>query len=92
MYGTPGTNSGAVRLAVADVYNQTFKWVTGMPALLTSATTRYNIATEDGNSAVLGVNTPDGNWIYTINGTSAAATQGMKVEGGQITAIQKLKY
>ncbi|MFD2941586.1 DUF4374 domain-containing protein [Flavobacterium notoginsengisoli] len=92
MYGNVGTNAGAVRLAVADVYNQTFKWVTGMPAILTNATTRYNITTEDGNSAVLGVNTPDGNWIYTINGTSAAATQGMKVEGGQITAIQKLKY
>lgn len=92
MYGNVGTNAGAVRLAVADVYNQTFKWVTGMPALLTSATTRYNIATEDGNSAVLGVNTPDGNWIYTINGSTGAAAQGMKVDGGQITAIQKLKY
>ncbi|WP_281232891.1 DUF4374 domain-containing protein [Flavobacterium gelatinilyticum] len=92
MYGNPGTNAGAVKLAVADVYNQTFKWVTGMPAVLTSATTRYNITTEDGNSAVLGVNTPDGNWIYAINSTSAAATKGMKVEGGQITAIQKLKY
>ncbi|WP_289660917.1 DUF4374 domain-containing protein [Flavobacterium panacagri] len=92
MYGNVGTNSGTVKLAVADVYNQTFKWVTGMPAVLSNATTRYNITSEDGNSAVLGVNTPDGNWIYTINGTSAVATQGMKVEGGQITAIQKLKY
>jgi len=92
MYGTAGTNSGTVKLAVADVYNQTFKWVTGMPSVLSNATTRYNITTEDGNSAILGVNTPDGNWIYSINGTTAVATQGMKVEGGQITAIQKLKY
>ncbi|RUT72358.1 DUF4374 domain-containing protein [Flavobacterium cupreum] len=92
MYGNPGKNSGAVKLAIADVYNQTFTWVTNVPATLTSATSRYNIVTEDGNSAVLGINTPDGNWIYTINGTTAVATRGMKVEGGQITAIAKLKY
>lgn len=92
MYGTPGTNKGAVKLAIADVYNQTFVWVTNIPATLTSATTRYNIVSEDGNSAILGINTPDGNWIYSINGTTAVATRGMKVEGGSITAIQKLKY
>ncbi|WP_456311913.1 DUF4374 domain-containing protein [Pseudomonas shirazensis] len=92
MYGNAGKNNGAVKLAVADVYNQTFKWVTNAPATLTSATTRYNITTEDGNSAILGINTPEGNWIYSINGTTAVSTRGMKVEGGQITAIQKLKY
>jgi hypothetical protein len=92
MYGNAGKNTGAVKLAIADVYNQTFTWVTNAPATLTSATTRYNIVTEDGSSAVLGINTPEGNWIYTINGTTAVATRGMKVEGGQITAIQKLKY
>jgi len=92
MYGNAGKNNGAVKLAIADVYNQTFKWVTNGPAILNSATSRYNITTEDGNSAVIGLNTPDGNWIYTIDGTTAAATKGMKVEGGEITAIQKLKY
>ncbi len=92
MYGNVGKNNGAVKLAIADVYNQTFTWVTNAPATLTSATTRYNITSEDGNSAILGINTPEGNWIYSINGSTAAATRGMKVEGGQITAIQKLKY
>jgi hypothetical protein len=92
MYGNAGKNNGAVKLAVADVYNQTFTWVTNAPATLTSATSRYNITTEDGNAAIIGINTPEGNWIYTINGTTAVATRGMKVEGGQITAIQKLKY
>ncbi|PWB24370.1 DUF4374 domain-containing protein [Flavobacterium sp. HTF] len=92
MYGNAGKNNGAVKLAIADVYNQTFAWVTNVPATLTSATSRYNIVTEDGNSAVLGINTPEGSWIYTINGTTAVATRGMKVEGGQITAIAKLKY
>ncbi|OXG08936.1 uncharacterized protein DUF4374 [Flavobacterium araucananum] len=92
MYGNVGKNTGAAKLAIADVYAQTFTWVTNVPATLTSATSRYNITTEDGNSAVIGINTPEGNWIYTINGTTAVATRGMKVEGGQITAIAKLKY
>lgn len=92
MYGNAGKNNGAVKLAIADVYNQTFTWVTNAPSTLTSVTSRYNITTEDGGSAVVGVNTPDGNWIYTISATTAVATRGMKVEGGQITAIQKLKY
>lgn len=92
MYGNVGKNNGAVKMAIADVYNQTFTWVTGAPETLTSVTSRYNITSEDGSSAIVGINTPDGNWIYSINGTTAVATKGMKVEGGQITAIQKLKY
>lgn len=92
MYGNVGKNNGAVKMAIADVYNQTFTWVTNGPAVLTSVTSRYNISSEDGSSAIVGINTPDGNWIYYINGTTAVATKGMKVEGGQITAIQKLKY
>ncbi|OXA78542.1 protein of unknown function [Flavobacterium aquidurense] len=92
MYGNAGKNNGVPKLAIADVYNQTFTWVTNAPATLTSVTSRYNITTEDGNSAIVGINTPEGNWIYSINGTTAVATRGMKVEGGQITAIAKLKY
>lgn len=93
MYGNAGTNTGSAKLAVADVYNQTFTWVTNAPEVITFTTVnRYNVVTEDGKSAIVGINTPDGNWIYTINGTTAVATKGMKVEGGQITAIQKLKY
>lgn len=92
MYGNVGTNTGTVRLAVADVYNQTFTWVTGLPATISSATTRYNQISDDKTSAVLGVNTPGGNWIYFINGSTGVATQGIKVEGGSITAISQLKY
>jgi hypothetical protein len=93
MYGTPGTNKGAAKLAIADLYNQTFTWVTNAPAVISFTTVeRYNIVSEDGTSAIVGINTPEGNWIYTINGTTAVATKGIKVEGGQITAIAKLKY
>ncbi|MFC0780685.1 DUF4374 domain-containing protein [Flavobacterium sp. HJSW_4] len=92
MYGEAGKKAGAVKLAVVDVYNQTFKWATNVPETITMATSRYNIATEDGSSAIIGLNTPQGNWIYTVNGSTGVATRGMKVEGGQVTAIQKLKY
>jgi len=93
MYGTIGAASGAAKLAIADVYNQTFTWVTGLPAIITSTTTnRYNVTTDDLSAIYLGINSPDGNWVYTINGTSAVATRGIKVEGGSITAVQKLKY
>ncbi|MFZ0597182.1 MAG: DUF4374 domain-containing protein [Flavobacterium sp.] len=93
MYGTPGTNKGAVKLAVVDVYTQTFTWVTNAPAVISFSTVnRYNIVSADGSSAVVGINTPEGNWIYTINGSTGVATKGIKVEGGQITAIAKLKY
>ncbi|KFF10682.1 DUF4374 domain-containing protein [Flavobacterium hydatis] len=92
MFGDAGTNKGIPKLAVADVYAQTFTWVTNGPTAINSTTTRYNIATEDNNSLILGINTPDGNWIYTINGATGVATKGMKVEGGEITAIAKLKY
>jgi hypothetical protein len=93
MYGTAGTNKGAAKLAIADLYNQTFTWVTNAPQVITFTTVeRYNLVSEDGSSAIVGINTPEGNWIYTINGTTALATKGIKVEGGQITAIAKLKY
>lgn len=93
MYGTVGTNTGTARLAVADVYQQTFAWVAGAPDAISFTTVnRYNIVSEDGKSAVVGINTAAGNWIYAINGTTGVATQGIKVEGGSITAIAKLKY
>lgn len=92
MYGNVGTNTGSTRLAVVDVYNQTFTWVTGLPATITSTTSIYNLISADKTSAILGVNTPTGNWVYYVNGTTGVATQGIKVEGGTITAIHSLKY
>lgn len=94
MYGAPGTvaYNTTRKLAVVDVYAQTFKWVTGLPEVITSFTTRYNITSDDAKVGYLGVNTPDGNYVYAIDGETAVATRGLKVEGGNITAIQKLKY
>jgi len=92
MYGNKGKNDGNRKLAIVDVYTKTFTWVTNTPAVITDLTDKYNITTEDGSSAIIGLSTSEGNWIYTINGSTAVATKGMKVEGGEITAIQKLKY
>lgn len=93
MYGNVGVATGAAKLAIVDLYNQTFTWVTGLPATISSTTTnRYNITNDDASAIYIGINSPDGSWVYSINGSTAVATQGIKVEGGSITAVQKLKY
>lgn len=94
MYGAAGSvvDNTTRKLAVVDVYNQTFKWVTGLPDVITSFTNRYNITSDDAKIGYLGINTPNGNYVYAIDGETAVATRGLKVEGGNITAIQKLKY
>lgn len=93
MYGTLGKATGVPKLAVVDLYNLTFTWVTGLSAIINSTTTnRYNVTTDDASSIFIGINSPDGNWVYSINGSTGNAAKGIKVEGGGITAIQKLKY
>lgn len=94
MYGAAGTvvNNTTRKLALVNVYTQTFTWVTGLPNFVTSFTNRYNITSDDKKTGYLGVNTPDGNYVYGINSETGVAKRGLKVVGGNITAIQKLKY
>jgi hypothetical protein len=92
MYGNANALTGNRKLAIADVYNQTFTWVTGAPADILSSSTRYNLTSDDHKIAYLGINTANGNWVYAIDTETAKATPGIKVEGGTITAISKLKY
>jgi len=93
MYGNIGLASGAPKLAVVDVYAQTFTWVTGQPAVINSTTVnRYNVTNDDATAIFIGINTPDGNWVYSINGTTGVATKGLEVKGGSITVVSKLKY
>lgn len=93
MYGNVGKASGAPKLAIVDLYAQTFTWVTGLPTTITSTTTdTYNITNDAASAIYIGINTPDGNWVYSIDGATAVASRGIKVEGAGITAVQKLKY
>jgi len=79
------------RFGVADVYNKTFKWVTGAPSEAEIVqVTDNNYAPMDGTHAYIGITTEAGSWVYEFDVNAATATQGLQVEGGRITAISKL--
>lgn len=91
-----GAYNTGKRVAVVNVYNQTFKWVEGMPTVdeivqLTSGQNNYS--PKDGRTGFIGLTLTDGSsYIYQIDATTARATRGLKIEGGTITAINKLSY
>ncbi len=94
MYGNVNhTVAAPRRLAIADAFNQTFTWVTGVPEIV-SVSSPYNNNTGDAEKSTgyVGINTAAGNYIYKINTATGTATQGMKVEGGNITSIVKVDY
>ena len=82
------------RLATVNVYNQTFKWIEGMPDVATIAqVTTNNYAPQDGKTAFIGLTLTDGgSYVYQVDAVAAKATRGLKVEGGTIMAINKLTY
>lgn len=81
------------RLAIVDVVNKTVTNVTGFPqASLISSVTTTNYSPQDGKTGYIGVNLVSGaTYVYKIDASTATATQGVKVEGGVITAIQHVK-
>lgn len=81
------------RLAIVDVVNKTVTNVTGFPqASLISSVTTTNYSPQDGKTGYIGVNLISGaTYVYKIDASTATATQGVKVEGGVITAIQHVK-
>ena len=81
------------RLAIVDVVNKTVTNVTGFPqASLISSVTTTNYSPLDGKTGYIGVNLVSGaTYVYKIDAATATATQGVKVEGGVITAIQHVK-
>lgn len=82
---------GANKLAIIDLANKTFKWVTGVPDAASIADfSMTNYSAKDG-IAYLGITTTDNkSAVYKINAAAATATRGVEVEGGIITAIQWL--
>lgn len=93
MYGNKGQASGNVKVAIADLYNRTFTWVTGLPEILSHSTPyNNNTISGDGKTIYLGVNSTDENRVYLIDIATATATKGLKVEGGKITSLVKVDY
>ncbi|WP_133784122.1 DUF4374 domain-containing protein [Pedobacter nutrimenti] len=88
-----GAYSTGKTIAIVNVKDKTFKQVTGLPseANIESITTN-NYTPKDGKLAYIGVNMKGAaNYVYKIDASSQTATQGLKVEGGVITAIQYIK-
>lgn len=81
------------RLAIVDVVNKTVTPVTGFPeASQISSLTTTNYSPKDGKTGYVGVNLVNSStYIYKIDATTATAKQGVKVEGGLITAIQHIQ-
>lgn len=81
------------RLAIVDVVAKTVKAVTGFPEVAQiSSVTTTNYSPKDGKTGYIGVNLVSGStYVYKIDAVTATATQGIKVEGGVITAIQHLQ-
>ncbi|MBE8719826.1 DUF4374 domain-containing protein [Sphingobacterium pedocola] len=78
-------------LGVVNVYNKEFRMVSGLPnkADINSVTTT-NYSKLNGVGYV-GFTLKEGtSYIYKIDAATASATQGLRVEGGTITAIAKL--
>ena len=90
---TKGQYVTGKRLAIVDVVAKTVKAVTGFPEVAQiSSVTTTNYSPMDGKTGFIGVNLVGGaTYVYKIDATNATATQGIKVEGGVITAIQHLQ-
>lgn len=88
-----GAYTTGKELAVLDVAAKTVNKISGLPALgEIKSLTSSNYTPKDGNTAYIGVNLTSGiGYVYKIDASAKTATQGLKVEGGTITAVQYLK-
>lgn len=79
-------------VGILDVTTQSYKKVSGMPEIGSiKEITSNNYTPADGNTGYIGVNLTSGiGYVYKIDANSATATQGLKVEGGTLTAIEHL--
>lgn len=84
--------SVGVHVAVVNVVDKTYELVTGLPSSSDIKTiTANNYTPKDGRTGYVGVNLKDGTgYVYKIDVLSKTATQGLKIEGGTLTAIQRL--
>lgn len=82
-----------LHIGVVNVANKTYKAVTGLPDIdLIAGLTTNNYTPKDGRTGYIGVNLKDGTgYVYKIDVTTQTATQGVKIEGGKLTAIQHLE-
>ncbi|UBM59139.1 DUF4374 domain-containing protein [Marinilongibacter aquaticus] len=86
--------ANGLEYAIVDVLAKTYVEVSGIPQAdeIQLLTARNNYVSEDGKTVSVGITLKDGgSYVYNIDVDSATASQGLKVEGGVITAIDKVK-
>lgn len=93
---SPAEKGGYVqgkRLAAINLPDKTFKWVSGMPEVSEiESVTSNNYTPKDGKTAYIGLTLTDGiSYVYKADAVAGTATQGLKVEGGTLTAISRLE-
>lgn len=81
-----------LHVGVINVLDKTYKTVSGLPAIADIASlTTNNYTPKDGKTGYVGVNLKDGTgYVYKVDVSTQTATQGLKIEGGKLTAIQHL--
>lgn len=83
--------SGAKRLAIVDLVNKDFNWVSGTPSEANVVDFSSVNHVDDSGNIFVGISTNDGkSLVYKINGQNATATKGLEMEGGNITSISWL--
>ncbi|WP_084421194.1 DUF4374 domain-containing protein [Algoriphagus vanfongensis] len=98
----PGTNAEATfgidadRFAVVDVASKSFTWVTGFPSAAGLETDPFLVGTPfvdaENSQLVVPVTTSDSkHYLYTINPSSATATQSSEIIGEGVKAVGILK-
>ncbi len=88
-----GAYASGKTVGVINVVDKTFRKITGIPAVadINSITSLNNYSPQDGRYGYVGVNLGSGvGYIYKIDADNATATQGLRVDGGTITAIEHL--
>jgi hypothetical protein len=80
------------RFGLVDLYEGSFKWITGTPdPPQVVKVTNNNYSEMDGKTAYVGITTNEGSYVYVFDAENGTATQGLQVEGGTITAISRLE-
>ena len=89
----PYTANVGKELAVVNIIDKTVKKIGGLPKKEDIHNlTLNNYTPTDGKTAYVGVNLTNGtSYIYKIDASTHAATRGLKVEGGVITAVKHLQ-
>lgn len=98
-YGTTMGLSNPISFAIANVYDATFKWVTGVPtptSIYRTTEYSYNYSPLDGKTGYLGINVLDMETfslkgsVYKFDAETATATEALTLDKGGLTSVNWL--